>query len=354
MLADVLAAATPVGAVLVVAPGSPSLPAGVRHVPDPRRGQGAAVAGGARRSRCAAGAVPRRQRRRAVRHHARPARARGRRARRRARTRRRRRRDDQRARARGRVALPAGLRTGSAERFAALGAVATVRRAEPRRRRGHDGRPRAAPRAGRRAHRGACSRRCTSNAPREGRGSLGRRRRGALPARSPRGRRSGRGDDRRQRRRRPRAARAARLARPRQHPLHAHRPLRRRARLGAGRRELARARDGRRARRRRRGSGSATATSACTSCGPSCSAPASRSREATARLAGRLGSRGAAAAGVRRSGAHVPRDAGRDVPVPDLVRRARPPRRGRRRALRRRARGARRRPACSRRSRRPT
>jgi 2-phospho-L-lactate guanylyltransferase len=43
MLADVLAAAEPLGPVLVVAPGSPSLPEGVRHVPDPRRGQGAAV-----------------------------------------------------------------------------------------------------------------------------------------------------------------------------------------------------------------------------------------------------------------------------------------------------------------------
>jgi 2-phospho-L-lactate guanylyltransferase len=43
MLADVLAAAAPVGVVLVVAPGSPSLPAGARHVLDPRRGQGAAV-----------------------------------------------------------------------------------------------------------------------------------------------------------------------------------------------------------------------------------------------------------------------------------------------------------------------
>jgi 2-phospho-L-lactate/phosphoenolpyruvate guanylyltransferase len=43
MLADVLAAAEPLGAVLVVAPGAPSLPPGVRHVVDPRRGQGAAV-----------------------------------------------------------------------------------------------------------------------------------------------------------------------------------------------------------------------------------------------------------------------------------------------------------------------
>ena len=43
MLADVLAAATPVGAVLVVAPEPPGLPAGAAHVADPRRGQGAAV-----------------------------------------------------------------------------------------------------------------------------------------------------------------------------------------------------------------------------------------------------------------------------------------------------------------------
>jgi 2-phospho-L-lactate/phosphoenolpyruvate guanylyltransferase len=43
MLADVLAAARPLGEVLVVAAEVPELPAGVRHVPDPRRGQGAAV-----------------------------------------------------------------------------------------------------------------------------------------------------------------------------------------------------------------------------------------------------------------------------------------------------------------------
>jgi 2-phospho-L-lactate guanylyltransferase len=43
MLADVLAAAEPVGAVLVVAAGTPKLPAGMHHVVDPRRGQGAAV-----------------------------------------------------------------------------------------------------------------------------------------------------------------------------------------------------------------------------------------------------------------------------------------------------------------------
>jgi len=43
MLADVLAAAMPLGDVLVVAGAPPSLPAGVRHVDDPRHGQGAAV-----------------------------------------------------------------------------------------------------------------------------------------------------------------------------------------------------------------------------------------------------------------------------------------------------------------------
>jgi 2-phospho-L-lactate guanylyltransferase len=43
MLADVLAAAQPLGEVLVVAADVPDLPPGVRHVPDPRHGQGAAV-----------------------------------------------------------------------------------------------------------------------------------------------------------------------------------------------------------------------------------------------------------------------------------------------------------------------
>src|SRR5437763_7091698 len=43
MLADVVAAARPLGEVLVVAAEAPGLPAGVRHVPDPHRGQGAAV-----------------------------------------------------------------------------------------------------------------------------------------------------------------------------------------------------------------------------------------------------------------------------------------------------------------------
>jgi 2-phospho-L-lactate guanylyltransferase len=44
MLADVLAAARPVGTVLVVAPEQVGLPPDVTRVDDPRRGQGAAVA----------------------------------------------------------------------------------------------------------------------------------------------------------------------------------------------------------------------------------------------------------------------------------------------------------------------
>jgi 2-phospho-L-lactate/phosphoenolpyruvate guanylyltransferase len=43
MLEDVLAAAQPLGVVLVVAADPSGLPDGVRHVPDPRHGQGAAV-----------------------------------------------------------------------------------------------------------------------------------------------------------------------------------------------------------------------------------------------------------------------------------------------------------------------
>src|SRR5438128_11539935 len=43
MLADVLDAALAVGRAVVVAGTSPSLPAGVELVPDPGRGQGAAV-----------------------------------------------------------------------------------------------------------------------------------------------------------------------------------------------------------------------------------------------------------------------------------------------------------------------
>ena len=43
MLSDVIAAARPLGEVVVVAAEAAGLPEGVRHVPDPRRGQGAAV-----------------------------------------------------------------------------------------------------------------------------------------------------------------------------------------------------------------------------------------------------------------------------------------------------------------------
>ena len=43
MLADVLAAATPLGEVVVVAHEAPPPSSGVRHVPDPHHGQGAAV-----------------------------------------------------------------------------------------------------------------------------------------------------------------------------------------------------------------------------------------------------------------------------------------------------------------------
>jgi 2-phospho-L-lactate/phosphoenolpyruvate guanylyltransferase len=46
MLADVLAAAVPVGRVLVVAPDELRLPAGAEQVEDPRGGQGAAVRAG--------------------------------------------------------------------------------------------------------------------------------------------------------------------------------------------------------------------------------------------------------------------------------------------------------------------
>jgi 2-phospho-L-lactate guanylyltransferase len=46
MLADVLEAASAVGPIFVVAPVEPQLPAGATYVPDPHRGQGAAVRAG--------------------------------------------------------------------------------------------------------------------------------------------------------------------------------------------------------------------------------------------------------------------------------------------------------------------
>ncbi len=60
MLADVVAAATAVGPVFVVAPddGVPPLPDGVTLVPDPRRGQGAAVRAGLDAALAAAAPAP--------------------------------------------------------------------------------------------------------------------------------------------------------------------------------------------------------------------------------------------------------------------------------------------------------
>ena len=88
-----------------------------------------------------------------------------------------------------------------------------------------------------------------------------------------------------------------------------------------------------------------------------------RPQPGAARRRAALGGDGAARAGSRgrgadppgdgRSAAHLDRDAGRQLPVPGVVRRPRPPRRGRRRPLRRRD-AARPRPACSRRSPAPT
>ena len=63
-------------------------------------------------------------------------------------------------------------------------------------------------------------------------------------SRAARRARAGRADDRRQRRRRPGGARALRLARPRLRPLRPRGPERHRARLGAGRRDVAGARVG--------------------------------------------------------------------------------------------------------------
>ncbi len=81
--------------------------------------------------------------------------------------------------------------------------------------------------------------------------ALGRGRRRTLRARPDRGRSPTAGDGGRQRRRRRRGARPSCLARPRQPRVHAGRPARRRAWLGARRRDLERARDGDGARRRR-------------------------------------------------------------------------------------------------------
>jgi 2-phospho-L-lactate guanylyltransferase len=58
MLGDVLEAATAVGPVFVVAPSQPTLPQGVAYVPDPRRGQGAAVRAGLDAAVLAGGPAP--------------------------------------------------------------------------------------------------------------------------------------------------------------------------------------------------------------------------------------------------------------------------------------------------------
>jgi 2-phospho-L-lactate guanylyltransferase len=58
MLADVLAAAVIVGAVFVVAPTLPELPAGAQHVVDPHRGLGAAVRTGLDAATAAGSAGP--------------------------------------------------------------------------------------------------------------------------------------------------------------------------------------------------------------------------------------------------------------------------------------------------------
>ncbi len=219
------------------------------------------------------------------------------------------------------------------------------RRAQPRRRRRHHGRPRATAAARRPTHPGV-----PAGAREEHRlnvtvlsGGVGGARfiRGVVDV-------AGGGFDERgrQRRRRRRGARPARLAGSRLDPLRARRPRRRAARLGAERRDLAGARDGRLARWR----GLVRARR------PRSRAP---SRADAGAAGGRAAFRGhrsarrgvrrfrAPAAGDRRPAAHLARDARRRIPVPGVVRRARPPGRGRRRAFRRGGSGAARRPACS-------
>ena len=188
--------------------------------------------------------------------------------------------------------------------------------------------------------RGACSQPCAARRPRERRSPLGRRRRRAVPARPRRCSRSRQRFHRRQRRGRHRGARAPRLPGPGQHPLHAHRSLRRGTRLGSCRRELARPRDRRRAGRRvvvpprrprprppsRPHAAPARGRDALRSNGTDCACARTRTRAAPCH---------------QRPGPHVSRDAGRDASVSDVVRRARSPGRGRCRALRRLAGGGR-------------
>ena len=147
-------------------------------------------------------------------------------------------------------------------------------------------------------------------------------------------------DGHRERRRRRRGARHARLARSRLDPLRARRPERRGARLGPlGRDVAARSRPSARS-AASRGSGSATATSGCTSCARRRCGRESRSPPSPHASPTALGVATRLLARDRRPPAHLDRDAGRRVPLPGMVRRARAPRRGRRRALRGRRRGA--------------
>ena len=143
-------------------------------------------------------------------------------------------------------------------------------------------------------------------------------------------RRSGHCCHRRQRGGRRRDARAPHLARPRHDPLHAVRALRRGARLGTRR-----ARPGTRSRRSPSSAAKSwfqlgdrdiglhlVRTEALRAGEPL----VRRDRAARARVRPRV----RAAAGDRRPAAHLDRHAGRQLPVPDLVRRPRPSRRGRR------------------------
>ena len=137
MLADVLAACAAVGPTFVVAPAGAGRSPAPPLVVDPGGGQGAAVRAALDAAVLAtggAGAVPRRQRRPAVRHAARPARARRRGPRRRARARPR---QPTGRRTRSRLASPDLFAPvygpGSAARFAALGPSRDGRRAESHR-----------------------------------------------------------------------------------------------------------------------------------------------------------------------------------------------------------------------------
>ena len=125
-----------------------------------------------------------------------------------------------------------------------------------------------------------------------------------------------------------------RLARSGQHPLHAHRPLGRGARLEAP------TRAGGRSRRSpsspaSRGSASAIAISACISSAPADARGCDALGGDRADLAC-VRTRARAVARNRQSGANVSRDSGRHLSVPDLVRRSRSSRRSRCRSLRRR------------------